>query len=530
MNEYILQEKNRKGLDCLLVHTPKLQTYYQPLNVYQSLRYMTIGLLALADLADRNGYRVRVLHLGIESALNKHFSFQNYLTKWNPKTIGFSLQFHQGIVDTIKHAREARLACPSAFIFTGGFTASYFAREILEIESSFDAVIKGDSEVPLLQILDTVVRERTDNRSNVSNLAWRNSHDIIENKQDYQIDEGMLNELVFTRFDLMENSSKYVNIPKIFLKTNLPNILNLKLNRMAFPEKRNIFWGLPVGRGCVSECFYCGGGAKAQFKINRRRGVIFRSQEKVIETINELIAFGFKGSYLSFDPHPWSQNYYIKLFRMMREREITFNIHFSAWGLPTHELLDEFVKTVGPSSSFLISPETGSDRLRKKSRANYYSNQELLNTIRYADNLGINTSIYFCIGVPSETRAEFRETLALKKEILSISKHAKVEAFLIEMEPGAPRYLDPDKYGITIHRHSLSDFIRDGSSSEYSFYSSLGWTSRFFDKIELSPKEFADKLLKLQCQHFCDRRLKCILMRGFWFISRLIGLAPSPKD
>ncbi|HCY12751.1 MAG TPA: hypothetical protein DG414_02830, partial [Gammaproteobacteria bacterium] len=87
-----------------------------PLNVYQSSNQMAIGLLALADVADREGYRVRVLHEGLEAAIDKRFSFSDYLRQWQPRTIGFSLHFHHACVDMVRLATEARSAVPSATI------------------------------------------------------------------------------------------------------------------------------------------------------------------------------------------------------------------------------------------------------------------------------------------------------------------------------------------------------------------------------------------------------------------------------
>lgn len=522
---------DRSFLDCLFVHAAKLQTYYKPLNVYQSNNRMSLGLIALADLAHRDGYSVRVLHTGIENSLDRHFSFSQYLLNKRPKAIGFSLQFHHGLVDTLRLIKEAKKVLPDVFIFLGGFTATFFAKDILSSTSEADAVIKGDSETPLLMVLDKVIRKRSFDFSDVPNLVWRKNGLLTENEQTYLANEEILNDLEFTNFNLLEHGDKYVGMSKAHIKTNLPDQITQKFNAIASSDRSGIYWGLPVGRGCVFNCFYCGGGAKAQRHINQRKKPIFRKPEKVIETIQSLKKMGYIGSYVSFDPGKQSHKYYIKLFRMMREKKVRFDIIFSAWALASREFLDEFALIKGPKSAYLISPETGNETLRRKALGGHrFSNANLLRNLAYADNLGINTSIYFSIGALERNREDFEKTLALRKEIIKKIKHATVEAFLIEVEPGAPWHLNPERFGIKLLRRTFDDFIRDHSHPYYSSMTNLGYSTGVFGDPDIDPTLFNQKLLKLKCKHFCDKRVSCHLMGSVWSVGRLMGLVPRPNQ
>lgn len=514
-------------MDCLLVHVPKEQTYYPPLNIYRSCNQMSLGLMALADLADRSGFRTRVVHVGVEKALDGNFSFAGYLRRHRPRAIGFSLQFHHGLVDTLALAAEARRALPEAFLFLGGFTATFFGREIMETAPSVDAVVKGDSEVPLLALLEELVKDGARRLAKVPNLLWRRDGVVAENEQSYVTTEDMLNEMRYTRFELLDHAETYFRLPKAFMVTNLPSPLNMKFNSLLWKAKRSMFLGFPVGRGCVSNCCYCGGGSRAQRHINRRRGVIFRKPEKVVETIEELRQHGFRSCYLSFDPRPWSQPYYLELFRLMRRRKLEFGFHFSAWNLLSRELLDEFARLPGEDSAYLVSPESGSERVRRAVRGQAYTNLELLENLEYADRLGIRTVVYFSLGGFERSREDLEATLALKDEIGRKIRRARVEAFLVETEPGSPWHLDPEKYGIKLQRRSLADFLRDHSSPSYSSMTSLGYTTGFFGDPGISPEEFGERMLKLRCRHFCDQRIKCALLKGFWFLGRSCGLAPG---
>ncbi len=522
---------NRSGQqdpDCLLVHVPKFHTYYPPFNVYQSCNRMAMGLLALADLAEQNGHGTRVIHLGIEKIRNKSFSFENYLKETRPKVLGFSLQFHHSLVDTLHAINQARKVLPDIFIFIGGFTATFFAKEVMEKMSAVDVIIRGDAEIPLVMLLNQVKSGDYHDLTDVPNILWRKNGEILTNPQTHVISEEMLNTLNFTRFDLLDHAEDYVGIPTAFVRSNLTAGFDRWMNKKMSKSRRTIFWGLPVGRGCVSHCFYCGGGAKAQALLNKRHGPVFRQQEKVIETIRGLKKLGYQGAYVSFDPHPWSQPYYVKLFQLMRKEHLEFNICFSSWGLPTKEFLDEFAKSTGPGSSFLISPETGSAKLRKNLRKPSYDNEMFLDFLGHAQKRGVKTTSYFSIGIPGETEADFGETLALNRIINEKYSLASTEAFLIEIEPASPWFMEPEKYGIKLRRKSFADFVKDQSEPDYSSMTSLGYTSTFFGTGDIDEKEFSRRLEELRRSQF-DNNTLLSFMSLFWRVGRFFGLVPSPE-
>ncbi|MBT3192154.1 MAG: radical SAM protein [Verrucomicrobia bacterium] len=526
-NRAVTESGASAALDGLLIHPAKEWTYYGPLNVYGSCNRMAMGLLALADFAVRKGHNVRVLHTGIERVLDPKFDIANVLRERRPLCVGLSIHFHHSLVDAVRLIREIRVACPDAFIFAGGFTASWFATDLLETMSELDAVIRGDAELPLDALLGAVKSGGA--LDGIDNLVWRRDGAVVDNGQEYVVTEEILNDLTFTRFDLLDHGDQYRLMPKAYIRTNLPAALTRQMNNVISKQRTYYFWGLPVGRGCPFRCFYCGGGARAQRLINRRRGVIFREPERVLDTMRELKQAGFHGAYVSFDPHPQSHTYYVDLFRRMRETKLEFDWMFSSWGLPSEAFLDAFSETMGPRSSFLISPETGSEKLRRMSRGDYYSNDELVASLKSADRRGIRTMVFFCIGLPGEHMEEFQETLDLRDRILRECEHATVEAFMIEIEPASPWFLDPEKYGITLGRRTLDDFLTQESRSNYSSMSSLGYTSSFFGDEPIDEETFSRRLLDLKCTHFCDHQKSCKLMKMAWGLLGAFGVVPRPS-
>ena len=114
------------NIDMLFVHVPRQNCYYPPLHVHTSCNRMALGLPALADLISKNGRSVKLLHLGIEQRLDKHYSFAADLQKLRQKLIGFSQHFHHNLVDTLQAASLAKKTLPDSFIVLGGFTSTFF--------------------------------------------------------------------------------------------------------------------------------------------------------------------------------------------------------------------------------------------------------------------------------------------------------------------------------------------------------------------------------------------------------------------
>jgi radical SAM superfamily enzyme YgiQ (UPF0313 family) len=489
---------------------------------------MALGVFALADALENCGFTARIVHLGLEKNLDSRFTIARYLSKNPCRVVAFSCHFHQQLYDTLRAARSVKAHDPSIYVVMGGMTSSYFAKDILAAYPVVDAVIRGEGELPLRQLVSAVVQGDRD-MSKVANLVWRTESGIRKNEETYFASREDLDALDFCNLSLMEHYAKYVEMPKIFTRLALPAKARWKVSRLLSQKwKQRTFFALPVGRGCITNCFYCGGGINAHKLLNSRKCVVFRSKERVIESIRELISYGYGGAYVSFDPLPESDSYYQSLFQRIRTEGLKFDIPFSSWALPSRGFLDEYGKTFSRSAYIAISPETGSESLRKRSRGIFFSNEDLLDTIQYADARGVRTVIFFSLGIPGETKGDFEETLRLRDAIEKRSRSATVDAFLVEVEPASPWHLDPERFGITLMRRGLEDFIRDQASHNYSSMSSLGCYQReYLGEPVMDSEGYGRRVLETKCRYFCRRNRSCQLAGAVWGLTRCMGLNPS---
>lgn len=115
------------------------------------LRLEPLGLELVAESARRAGHEVRVLDLQIF----RHKDFFKTLRDWKPKAVAFSLNYLANIPEVIDLAKETKKRLPECFIFAGGHSASFTAREILEhAEGAIDCVVRGEGEAITPRVLE----------------------------------------------------------------------------------------------------------------------------------------------------------------------------------------------------------------------------------------------------------------------------------------------------------------------------------------------------------------------------------------
>lgn len=408
---------------------------------------MPIGLVALANFIKENGYDAEILHLDIEQSIDPNFNLHEYLKRNDVSIVGFDLHWHYQSNRVIKTAKEIKRNNPKINIVLGGFTASFFSEEILGDFREIDFIIRGDSEIPLLKLIEHIFCGKNDLES-IPNLVWRKGNKIIINKQTYVVSQEIIDNLKFGNFLIIRNYETYTR-----LRLNSPKCLACKKNC------NNKYFFYNAGRGCSVNCSYCGGSSASQKIINCRKKPILINHDSVIRELRNSISLGLNIWYTCFDPYPKS-SYYPHLFNKLREQNIRMGMTFESWSLPTKEFIDQFAACFDPNTSkIIISPDVASESVRKRNKGFFYSNEDLIETIHYAGENKIPVILYFTAGLPFEKKTDILETLDFITFIKNKFRNVKIIAREIEFEPAAPSFLKRRKYGISSYRDTFLDFF-----------------------------------------------------------------------
>jgi len=424
-----------KEIDCLFIHP---STHYRSkgpgLSDLVTFITMPLGTIALADLLDRHGYSTLIFHTGIEQMYDRSFNVADLFRRYDPSVVGIDLHWFVHSYDVIRIARVAKQHS-EAFVVLGGFTASYFAEEILSQFRCVDAVIKGDAEIPLLELMKRRPGGRLDE---VPNLLYRDGDSIRSSGGTFIADEDALGQLNYSNFKLLSNYDRYHRA--INQSGDLdPYAWKIRLKRQAW---------VPLGRGCPVECSYCGGGLNAHRLLTGRRGPIFHPKEQVVETLARFEEERIDSTYMDFDPHP-ERRYYRELFEMIRKEKIDISTEFALWSPSDRAFIRDFARTFNPLySTLVLSPESGSEEVRRRNKGFYYDNEELFTWLGSAKQELVPTEIYFATGLSWETAESFEETIKLAEAILDNYPVVTMSCNPLVMEPASPRYLQPEKFGI----------------------------------------------------------------------------------
>lgn len=115
------------------------------------LRLEPLGLELVAQSARKAGHEVRLLDLQVF----RHRDYFRLLEDFKPEAIGFSLNYLANIPEVVDLAKETRRRLPECFIFAGGHSASFTAKEILaHADGAIACVVRGEGEAITPNVLE----------------------------------------------------------------------------------------------------------------------------------------------------------------------------------------------------------------------------------------------------------------------------------------------------------------------------------------------------------------------------------------
>ena len=137
----------------LLVHPSALM--YSELY----LRLEPLGMERVAAAIRDAGHDVRLIDLQIFS----HADYQRELADFRPQAVGFSVNYLANVPEVLDLAKATKAGGRERFVFAGGHSVSFIAREFLEhAAGAVDCVVRGEGEVIAPRLLEAIGDPRLD--------------------------------------------------------------------------------------------------------------------------------------------------------------------------------------------------------------------------------------------------------------------------------------------------------------------------------------------------------------------------------
>ncbi|MFH1434694.1 MAG: cobalamin-dependent protein [Pseudomonadota bacterium] len=429
--------RSHSDLRCLLVH--------------DGSPIMASGMPALARLLRDRGIACELRNLDSERRGGAADDFGRTVGDFD--ILGISMHWFYQIPAALEAAARARKASDNIFIVAGGFTAAFFADEIVRTQGDIDAVIRGDAEAPLVMLCDELAKKKP-SLTNVPNLVFRGSggRAVRSRAPVYAATAKMLDLLDFGDMSCLRN-------PALYRKYSSWREITDGSSDIGFDIDSTFY--MCGGRGCSVQCMACGGGRKSHAIHSMRKGAhLFRSPERIADDAQEAVGAGYGSIHACFDPVPDGKHWF-DFMKQMRKRRIRTNLIFECFGLPSKKFL-RAVRETFENAVIVLSPETSVDSARKKSRGFYFTSRQLTTCLEWIGREGLSAQVFFAYFQPGESEKTVNRNLDFIDGLLSAhGGFAHVFYYPCSTDPCSPVSLQPEKLGMTCEIGSFQDYRRE---------------------------------------------------------------------
>ncbi len=417
--------------------------------------YFPIGLLYIAGAAREAGHQVDLLDASTlrtdEDGLVRHLEAGDY------GVIGFGNCYTAHMHAIHNTAKICKRVQPNAKLVVGGTHPTLFPKETMERFEEFDALVFGEGEATFTELLEHYSGGASV-LPDIKGITYRSESGITSNPARQGIkDMGELPELPYDLLDV----DRYEPPPS---------------NYRALPT-----FAFIVSRGCPYKCSYC------DVRVHGRR-MRYDDAERAVARLKYLKqTYGMKGVYFLDSIMTVNRKFTIELCKRMVEEKLDLQ-----WSCSTRvncvdpELLGWMKKAGCWNISFGL--ESGNDEsLKRMNKAattaqareavkmvkqagiqitGYFilclpgeDEAMTLNTVKFAKELKMNTSIFF-LPVPFPGTELYEQC----KEIGGLRENIEWEDYKQWMDPTAPLWVNPligkermlDLYNMAIRAFYLS--------------------------------------------------------------------------
>ena len=120
---------------------------------------------------------------------------------------------------------------------------------------------------------------------------------------------------------------------------------------------------------------------------------------------------------------------------------------------------EAFAETFTEDSLILLSPDCGSEEVRRRNKGFHFTNADLLASIELASKHSVRVAAYFSFGLPFETREDLEVTAELIGEVQARGAVCSTDPMFLD--PFSPLFSSPERFGVTVGMKTLSDFVAE---------------------------------------------------------------------
>ncbi|MGA7677312.1 MAG: TIGR04190 family B12-binding domain/radical SAM domain protein [Dehalococcoidia bacterium] len=464
--------------DLILLHAPSVYDFrkktilYGPVSDLIPPSYVfemyPIGLTSIAEYLGRAGYRVRIVNLAVRMLRDRNFDAEAFIKHLEAPVFGIDLHWMVHCHGSIEIAKIVKKWHPEAKLIFGGFSSTYFYKELLEYPE-IDYVLRGDStEEPFRQLMDCIIRHKGE-LGKIPNLAWKDSQGKVQ--------ENPFSHVPTDINDVMVNY--YGNVIRSVIRyRDLISYTPVK-DWLRYP-----ITAVLTCRGCTENCVICGGSAAAFRECYSRGKPVFRSPEAVARDVRQISRFSNGPIFILGDLRQAGEDYASEVLGLLQQNRVKNQFILELFYPASKDFLRR-MSLACPDFCLEISPESHDPEIRKVI-GRPYSSEELEQTLGDALDVGCRRlDVFFMIGLPRQTPQSAIDTTDYCAHLLERFPGDKRLSMFTSplapfLDPGSLGFEHPERYGYRIlfrtlkeHRQALAS-----PSWKYSLNYETDWMTR----------------------------------------------------
>ncbi|MBM3173715.1 MAG: TIGR04190 family B12-binding domain/radical SAM domain protein [Chloroflexi bacterium] len=477
--------------DLILLHAPSVYDFRQKTILYGPVSDLIppsyvfemypIGLTSIADYLERHGYRVRIVNLAVRMLRNHKFDAEAMIKRLNAPIFGIDLHWMLHCHGAPEIARLVKKWHPQSKLIFGGFSSTYFYKQLLE-RPEIDYVLRGDStEEPFRQLMECLKNDRKP--ESVPNLAWKDKQGKIHENPFSNVPSDIDNVMVNHYGNVVRSVIRYRDIISY---TPVKDWLRYPITAVL------------TCRGCSENCVICGGSAAAFRRCYHRDKPAYRSTEAVIRDIKQISRFSNGPIFILGDLRQPGEDYATEVLSRLQRLKVKNPFILELFNPAPKELLQQMSQAC-PNFSLEISPESHDYEVRKVIGRNY-TDEALEQTIADALDVGCGRlDIFYMIGLTKQTPQSALETIDYCDYLLNKFNSDKRLCLFTSplapfLDPGSLGFEQPERYGYRVLFRSLEEHRQALVSPLWKY--SLNFETEWMDRQQIMDTAY-DAILRL---------------------------------
>lgn len=360
---------------------------------------MPAGIFGILQKLHDQGFMVSALNYPMEKVINKRFDFVKWIRDNPCEYYMIGMHWYVHSKNALELVHIIRKEFPKSIIIVGGLTASLYYKNILTDLSGIDYLIKGDGERPIVELIQAL--ENHEKVDHIPNVIYKKNNKLHLYELQYQMkDFGGLS---------------YHNIQFLYHYKFYPFF---SYPRMLVNERS--LW-LVNGRGCLYDCSGCDGRKNGKYSKDNYSDLCFikRSVDDVCKDINEMLKYKLDYIKLTHDICSYGNEYCEALFRYLEK--VNIKLYNECWQLPNEMFFDILKKyKFNQNIELAVTVHSGDERLRKF-YGKFYSNENLIHTIKVCIRNNIKLKLFFSRFLPTEKKETLERTYILITQIKELN-------------------------------------------------------------------------------------------------------------